>query len=90
MDVKEFTKQVLDARRTLPHCDMYVMHRKGTCDYCDRVPELQQYRIDNRINFTNEEEPNLADCPSWETRHRLTIERWSGNVPHVDLGKLYG
>jgi len=84
-DIKEFTKEILDERGQLPHCDMYVLHRPGSCDYCDRVPELQGYRIAYGVNFTNENDPELEDCPSWEKRTQETIERWSGNVPFADM-----
>jgi hypothetical protein len=87
-EVQKYTKEVLEGRGTLPHCDMYVLHAPGTCDYCDKVPRLQEYRIDYGINFTNENDPDLDDCPSWEERPPETIERWPGNVPHVDVGKL--
>lgn len=83
--VKEYTEEILNASERLPHCDMFVLHRPGTCDYCDKVPELQRYRIKYGINFTNESDPELADCPSWEARPVERIERWGGNVPHVDV-----
>lgn len=85
MDIKEYTEKILDERKQLPHCDMFVLHRQKTCQYCDDVPELQQFRIDNGINFTNENDPNLKDCPSWEHRSQETIERWHGNIPFKDL-----
>src|SRR5580704_17943202 len=45
-----------------PHCDMYVLHMKGSCESCDlpsNVP-LHKWRDTNRINHTGENDPSKS------------------------------
>jgi hypothetical protein len=78
--------------RTIPHCDSDVLHSLGTCEYCDKRPELQGFRHVHQMQFTNEEfDPQLHNypCPSFERRPLGNIERWPGNRPHSQVfGKL--
>lgn len=77
---------------TIPHCDSDVLHSLGTCEYCDRRPELQGFRHVHQMQFTNEEfDPQIHKypCPSFEHRPLEDIELWPGNRPHSTLfGKL--
>lgn len=67
--------------RTMPHCDELCLHMPQICTICDDFPELQQARIDNRVNFTGEFSPNKQPCPSTMRRSLQTINRWPGNRP---------
>ena len=42
------------------HCDMNVLHAPGICWACDEFPNMQQQRKDNKINFTDEDDPKKA------------------------------
>lgn len=64
-----------------PHCDSNVLHGPKICTYCDEYPELQQYRTDNKINFTGENDPNKKQCPAEARRKLEIINRWYGNTP---------
>lgn len=68
--------------RTYPHCDSRVLHAPGECEYCDRyAADLQAQRIDQRINFTGYEDPDLLPDPATQARPVETINKWGGNVP---------
>ncbi len=77
------TKQQYDAfikgRAYMPHCDQRVLHRPGTCVYCDKFPDLQHAREVMMINFTDTNDRDKVPCPSTWFRSRETIERWPGN-----------
>lgn len=60
--------------RTRAHCNELTCHRPGSCNYCDRHPEVQQYRLDNGINFTGETNADKAPCPSWELSHGSAVK----------------
>ena len=61
------------------HCDPFVLHKPGSCQFCDKYPGLQQERIDNGINFTGEYDKNKEGCPSELRRPLDYIERWPRN-----------
>lgn len=66
-----------------PHCDAYVLHSPGTCQYCDAFPVLQDFRKGRYIAFTDEPpQPNKRPCPATLLRSAETIHRWHGNRPH--------
>jgi hypothetical protein len=64
-----------------PHCDSKVLHRPGTCTYCDEHPDWQELRVMWDINFTGENEPGKSQCPSERLRSARTIHMWPGNRP---------
>jgi hypothetical protein len=64
-----------------PHCDQDVLHAPTTCQYCDMFPEKQQYRLDNSINFTDENYIGRTPCPSDAKRGRGVAHKWGGNTP---------
>jgi len=64
-----------------PHCDQDVLHEKGICQYCDKFPKKQQYRIDNKISFTGTHAPGCTPCPSDAKRGIGGAHKWPGNVP---------
>jgi hypothetical protein len=67
--------------RTYPHCDARVLHAPGECEYCDEfASDLQEQRIDQRINFTGHDDPDLLPDPATQARPVETINRWGGNV----------
>lgn len=63
-----------------PHCDSRVLHKPGTCEYCDQFPVYQYYREALGINFTGGTDIELLPCPAEVERPIETIERWGGNV----------
>jgi hypothetical protein len=66
-----------------PHCDAYVLHRPGHCEFCDHFPALQVFRVTHRIAFTGyEPKDNERPCPATLFRPAETIHRWHGNRPH--------
>lgn len=64
-----------------PHCDARILHKPGTCIYCDKYPNRQQDRVDSNINFSNENDPNKLPCPSTYLRSAEIRDRWGGNRP---------
>jgi hypothetical protein len=65
-----------------PHCDQSVLHSpESGCIYCSKYPDWQELRIRWRINFSGENDPNKAPCPSTHFRSEDTINRWHGNIP---------
>lgn len=65
-----------------PHCDSLVLHKPGACIYCDRYPERQNDRIQNRVAFTGEERERFGHpCPSTIRRPLDIINEWPGNRP---------
>lgn len=69
-------------RAFAPHCDQSVLHAPGTCEACDHYPDWQAYRQVALINFSNEDDPTKAPCPSTAFRPAEVRDRWPGNVPH--------
>lgn len=66
-----------------PHCDPYVLHVAGTCEFCD-LPEnapLRLHREIHRINCTGENDPTKKPCPAEARRPKSLIDRWPGNRP---------
>lgn len=83
-----FVDKIITERRGMAHCDQWVLHSPGTCEYCDLYPELQQFREEHAIQFTNEEwdaSVHEHGCPALHHRPLATIERWGGNISHVEL-----
>jgi hypothetical protein len=64
-----------------PHCDQLVLHREGTCRYCDAHPEWQELRALWGINFTGENDDSKIPCPSTRRRPLNSVHAWSGNRP---------
>lgn len=64
----------------MPHCDAAILHSPGRCEYCDRHPEWQQYRMMARIAFSDEQATDdISPCPSTWTRLPGTRDQWFGN-----------
>lgn len=77
---------VMGTNVQMPHCDQLILHSPGTCEYCDRHPEWQQYRSASGIAFSNMsnedvEKHGLVPCPSTYRRSAEVRDRWGGNVP---------
>jgi hypothetical protein len=87
VDVEEVDyTDVLGTDAQLPHCDSLILHRPGTCEFCDRHPAWQQYRSAAGIAFSNDtddhiREHGLAPCPSTFRRTSEVRDKWPGNVP---------
>jgi len=67
--------------KQFPHCDQLILHAPGSCDHCDSHPDWQALRIAWEINFTGEEDPQKAPCPSAKYRPAYLAHRWHGNHP---------
>lgn len=65
-----------------PHCDSSVLHAPGECQFCDQYPDWQAYRERARINFTGQDDPKKAPCPSTHFRPVEIVHRWYGNRPN--------
>jgi hypothetical protein len=63
-----------------PHCDQYVLHAPGECEFCDLYPKRQAWRVEASVNFTGHDDADKMKCPSEMLRPRSVINRWSGNV----------
>ena len=81
-----------------PHCDAKVLHKQGSCQYCDMHPEWQELRQIWGIAFTGHSEDTvkaydhatgvpydraLIPCPSEWDRPVETIHDWHGNRPSM-------
>jgi hypothetical protein len=66
----------------IPHCDAWVLHAPGECQYCDGHPEWQKWRTDNRMNFTGHYDQEKDICPAEKRRSVGKINAWGGNKPH--------
>ncbi len=64
-----------------PHCDQNVLHAPGECRYCDMYPDRQRERVDQKINFTGQSDPEKAVCPAEVVRPASTIHQWGGYRP---------
>jgi len=64
-----------------PHCDPLILHRPGSCEYCDAHPEWQALREVYEINFTGEDNPQKSPCPATKYRPAYQAHRWPGNQP---------
>lgn len=64
---------------TFPHCDTSVLHAPGVCQFCDGHPDWQIYRMNARINFTGDDNPDLSPCPSTWYRTAEQVDSWYGN-----------
>jgi hypothetical protein len=75
--------------RTYPHCDSNVLHGPGTCRFCDTyAADLQDQRITQGINFTNENDPDKLPCPATMRRPASRIHTWGGNAPVAEGERL--
>jgi hypothetical protein len=63
-----------------PHCDSRVLHAPGVCKFCDDFPNWQQQRVADKVNFTDEYDPDKRFCPSTDFRSPDVINKWGGNV----------
>lgn len=69
--------------QTPPHCDELVLHKPGTCFYCDEYPDIQANRVAAHVRFTGEPGPaSWRPCPSEAVRAAAVIHQWPGNRPH--------
>lgn len=59
--------------------------RLESCEFCDRHPEWQAYRVGARINFTGHHDPDKAPCPSSHHRDDEGMA-WPGNHPRPEPG----
>lgn len=66
-------------RAYAPHCDQSILHAPGACEYCDHYPDYQEARAVARINFSNENDPDKAPCPSTFFRPAEVRDRWPLN-----------
>lgn len=66
-----------------PHCDDLVLHAPGQCEYCDKVPRWQAWRVENGVNFTGEKDPNKKPCPA-EVVRGDDCQVWHGNKPYLE------
>lgn len=73
--------EVIDKTRRMAHCDQWVLHAPGACEYCDMYPELQEARVRLNINFTGKPVAGGFICPAEKLRPLAKIERWHGNIP---------
>jgi len=68
-----------------PHCDAYVLHKPGDCQFCDDFPVLQAFRREHQIAFTDDNMlDNTCPCPATLFRSTETIHLWHGNRPYLD------
>ena len=70
---------------SFPHCDQRILHRPGTCRYCDMNPEWQELRIAWGIAFSGEEPDNTQPiaCPAdlaVMMGRRGDYNTWGGNI----------
>lgn len=75
------------AIQQFPHCDQYVLHRPGSCQYCDAHPDWQELRALWGINFTGDNDDNKIPCPSTRRRPLNTVHAWPGNQPSPPEGE---
>jgi hypothetical protein len=65
-----------------PHCDAYVLHARGTCEFCDLPSNapLHEWRKATNTNYTGENDPLKSICPAELRRSKATIDKWYGNT----------
>ena len=84
-------EQFITSGKRFTHCDAYVTHRPGECKQCDEYsPDLQQWRLDNDINFTGETDAAKLPCPATQRRDIKKIHAWGGNYPRRPSCKKCG
>lgn len=76
----------IPADGTYPHCDQYVLHSAGVCQYCDLHPDWQADRVRLAMAFSDTspeeiERFRLSPCPSTLRRPAAVRDRWWGNAP---------
>jgi len=64
----------------IPHCDMWVLHAPGACEFCDELAPVQAARARLGINFTAETDPAKDPCPAMALRP-TKYNVWGGNRP---------
>lgn len=82
-----------------PHCDSYVLHRRGECSFCDGHPEWQELRQAWGIAFTGHSDEvdtegyarnaPVLPCPADFKRPAGAANdhrRWGGNKPTTAEG----
>lgn len=81
-DLCDFYQALVDKKHQFPHCDAYVVHKPSKCEFCDDyASNIQEWREQNGVNFTGEDDPNKKPCPATTRRKASTIHKWYGNVP---------
>jgi hypothetical protein len=80
-DKPEKQDPYLGLTKRYPHCDAYVLHAPGTCEYCDMAEfaALHKYRKEHRVNYTGERDVTKLLCPAEARRGKMTIDKWHGN-----------
>jgi hypothetical protein len=80
------TDPYLNLVQQYPHCDQYVLHLKGSCEYCDSpsCDPLHTWRVEHNMNHTGENDPNKQQCPAEARRPISQINRWQGNQIKAD------
>jgi hypothetical protein len=66
-------------RAYAPHCDQTVLHAPGECSSCDLYPDWQEMRQLWKMNFTGQEDLELAPDPASWFRDPDLIDKWFGN-----------
>jgi hypothetical protein len=66
-----------------PHCDHLILHIPGECEYCDAHPAWQALRLIWGINFSGENNPAKAPCPSSLIRPIEQAHNWPNNRPRA-------
>lgn len=70
-----------------PHCDAAILHRPGTCEYCDIYPDWQALRLVWGVAFTGETPTtDQIACPSDFRRPWGRAALWPGNQAHPPEG----
>ncbi len=73
----------MDKTGGMAHCDQYVLHAPKTCTYCDKYPDLQEFRIVHKMNFTDQLDTTKLPCPAIMRRSQRKIESWGGNIATI-------
>jgi hypothetical protein len=87
MNEQEYLDLVMTG--TPPHCDPFVLHLPGNCEFCAGRTDLQTYRLVNKISHTDSEvvEEGFEPCPALQRRDKENIENWPGNRPENEQRK---
>lgn len=70
-----------------PHCDARILHAPGECEFCDRHPDWQEFRVQNKISFTGHREKGFLACPADRARKFEVHQAWGGNRPETEETK---